>query len=318
MAKTTKKITSTEDLQNHLSAGGNAAPLGALVYWRRLEGVRIARTHFRAGFEAIGLGDAVSKDPKPEACLNQAAAIASRRSGEQSVRIEMKAKDTHARYAVLARRDHADGLRRYIEEATCSVERGVRQPPPPLVVQLAPGAQPDDQRDAAIADLERRYNDLLNYAMTMELSEALISALSLLGALPLRTGVYFVPAQNLDRVRALKGFIEAETDVQLTIWTIASSDENAAEAKRDAATAFTERFQNLQAEVAAFVAELPAGEEPPVKSVNARVRHFKELEGQVQLYAEILGDYQAELTAQIASAKQALLGAFLGSEDQAA
>lgn len=317
MAKKTKTDAhNLAHLQTALASGNDT--LGALVYWRRLEGVRIRRPAFRAGFESIGLGKAVSKDPKPEACLNQAAAIASRKQGADgnAVRIEMKSKDTHASYAVLVRRDEADGRRRYIEEALCRIERGVRTPPPPLVTTIDQGAAAhDDVRDAVIKELGARYQELLDYAMTLELSDALIAALGLLEALPLRTGVYFVPASNLDRVRALKAFIESETDVQLTVWTIARNDENAAEAQRDARNAFTDRFKALTAEVQAFVDELPKGEEPPTKSVNARVRHFRELEGQVGLYADILGDYCAELTAAIASAKTALLGSFLGAED---
>lgn len=317
--KTTKQIKPNLAHVQTALAGGSEI-LGALVYWRRLDGVRIQRAKFRAGFESIGLGKAVSKDPKPEACLNQAAAMASRKQGSDgnAVRIEMKGKSpTTADYAVLVRRDEADGRRRYIEEALCSVQRGVRTPPPPLTTVLdAAAVAQDDVRDAVIADLDARYQELLNYALTLELSDALIAALGLMEALPLRTGVYFVPQANLDQARALKAFIEGETDVQLTIWTIARSDENASEAKRDARNAFTDRFKALVGEVEGFMAELPKGEEPPTKSINARARHFRELEGQVQLYGEILGDYRDELEAKIAAAKQALLGAYLGAESE--
>lgn len=317
-----KKIDQLNGLKNELAKGTET--LGALVYWRRLEGVRIRRADLRAGFEAIGLGKAVSKDPKPEACLNQACGLANRKStiAEGTIKLELKSKGalgaagSRATYAVLARRDLPDGRRRYMEEATVSIERGVRSPPPALRTDLSPGVQQDDGRDAVIAEVSTQYQDLLAYALTMEVSEALIAAMTELGALPLRTGVYFVPETHLLQARALQAFIQGETDIALTIWTIASGAENLAEAKRDAANAFAERFRTLREEVAAFVADLPKGEEPPTKSLNARVRHFRELDEQVGLYADILGDYQDELRAAIGAAKRELLGAYLGSESE--
>ena len=253
MAKTPN---TNADLATSLAKGNKT--LGALVYWRRLEGVRILRPDFRAGFEAIGLGKAFSKDPTPEACMNQAAAMASRKQGPDgnTVKIEMKGKDTHATYAVLVRRDMPDGRRRYIEEARCAIQRGVRNPPPPMIMTRDKNAPiTDDTRDDVIRDFDSRYQELLAYAMTLELSDALISSMALMDALPLRTGVYFVPAVHLDQARRLKAFVESQTDVQLTVWTIAANDGNAAEAHRDARSAFTDRFKALVGEVEAFVAD---------------------------------------------------------------
>ena len=307
----TNDINSFKDA---LSTG--SSNIGALVYWRRLEGVKIERSRFRQGFEDIGLGKAVGKDPKPEACMNQAAGIASRKQGKdgRAVRIELKSKDALATYAVLVRRDTPDGRRRYIEEAHCSVVRGVRQPPPMMDKVVDLHAAPDEIRDQVIREFDARYQELLQYAMTLELSEALISALALLKAIPLRTGVYFIPEANVAQARALKAFIEGETDVQLSIWGIARNDENAAEAGRDARNTLTDRFRTILDEVQGYIDGLE-GATPSTKSVNARAKHFLELEAQVELYSEILGDYQQDLSANIAQAKKALLGAYLGDDE---
>ncbi len=304
------------DVRDAMAAGDRQ--LGALVYWRGLSNVRVARDVFRTGFTVAGFGAAVGRDPKAEACLNQAAGIASRGQGRgvARARVELKAKGTHAVYAVLMRRDVPDatgGTRvRYLEEARIAVDRG--QPSPTPTVTVATDAPADDARDQVIADVVTHYTDLLGNVLTQEMSQALQAAMDVAGALPLRPGVYFIPAASMERIRALQSFLTVHTDVVLTTWDIAATDVNASEAKRDAREAFLERVKTIGDEAREWVAGLAADEDPSAKSVNARVKRFKELEGQIQLYADILGDYQDELRAALADAQTAFRDAIVGKE----
>jgi hypothetical protein len=300
------------ELQKALASGEKR--IGALVYWTNLTDVRIDRALFRQGFRLCGLGKAVAKDPKPEASLNQASAIAMRRQGRdvEPARVELKYKGTEAVYGVLMRRDVGD-LRRYIEEAQISVMRDATDPAP--IVATEAGAPIDPQRDAIIQSVIDQYNELRGYAHTLEMSETLMRAMALINALSLRTGVYFVPKEALHTIELLRTFLEGNTCAHMTVWEISATDRNLAQARRDAREAFTDRLSELVSEVKTFT-EGTSAEDVQMKSVNARVKRFKELDGKVGLWADILGDYQAELRAAIAEAKQKLLGAYLGeSED---
>lgn len=288
--------------------------LGAMVYWNNLTDVRIDRTLFRQGFRLCGLGKVVAKDPKPEASLNQAAAIATRRQGRdvEPARVELKSKATEATYGVLMRRDVAD-RRRYIEEAQISVVRD--QPEPTPFVQTDPGAPLDPQRDEIIASVLEQFRELRGYAHTQELSETLMRAMGHIGALSMRTGVYFVPAGALHTITLLKTFLESNTTATMSVWEIRATKGNTANAKRDAREAFAERLSELVDEVKTFTAGTSV-DDVQMKSINARVKRFKELDARVGLWADILGDHQLELRSAIAEAKQKLLGAYLGdSED---
>lgn len=303
---------SLSDIQTALAQG--TKQLGALVYWRNLTEVRIDRALFRQGFRLCGLGKAVAKDPRPEASLNQAATIAMRRQGREvePARVELKGKDAEARYGVLMRRDVGD-LRRYIEEAQISVLRDAATPTP--MVNVEAHAPVDPQRDAIIQAVIEAFTELRGYAHTQEMSETLMRSMNIIGALSLRTGVYFVPSAALHTVRLLKTFLEGSTCAQMTIWEIAATEANALEAKRDARVAFQDRIAEVIAEVKAFTAGTSV-DDVQTKSVNARVKRFKDLDARVGLWADILGDHVEELKSAIAEAKQKLLGAYLGeSED---
>lgn len=327
------------------------ADIGALVYWRDLFGLRIPRDVFRTGMRACGLGGALARDPSPEKLLNVAAGTANRKQDRTAprVKVELKAKGTHAVYAVLARRDveadcaacaahygqpggpcdegkpvaspHRNGaprpsLRvRYLEETTVAVDR---EHGGSLIVHDLPGTLDDVNREDVVKRVVDEYADLLVNAHGQEVSETLTRAMDSMGALPLRTGTYFVPASQLGAVRALRDFIEKNTKATITSWIIRGDDENAATAKRDAREAMLDRIECLVTEVREFTESTPV-EDAATKSVNAAVRKFRELDGKVQLYADILGDYVSELHGAIADAKQRLLGAYLGdADDQAA
>jgi hypothetical protein len=302
------------DLQSHLSAG--TKPLGALVYWSGLSDVRIPRSTFRAEMERIGLGEAVGRDPKAEACANMAASVAVRRQRKDlpGGKIQLKEKGQHAVFAVLMRRDVAvtsgDQRIRYLEEARVAIDRG--QPSPTPVVITASDVDQDDARDALIADMVSEYSDILSNIRTQECSEALAASMQLLGGLSLRTGVYFVPASQMPQLLELRAFIEAHTQVHLTTWTIAATDANAAQSRRDARAAFLDQVSDLIAECKSFAEA--KGDELGTKSINARIKRFHELEGKTALYADILGDYVEDLRTTISAAKEAFTNAVLGEE----
>ena len=307
---------SLDDVQRSLSRGHRN--LGAFVYWTNLTDVRLDRALFRQGFRMCGLGKAVAKDPKPEASLNQAAMIANRRQGKDApASVELKHKGDEAVYCVLMRRDVAD-RRRYLEEATIAVERGgPTEPTPTVAVDAGVGA--DDSRDQIIASTLEMYAELRGYAHTQELSETLMRSMGVINAISLRTGVYFVQHDKVPTVRLLKAFLETNTCATMSVWEIRDTDDNTTEAKKNAREAFADRINELISEVKDFVSKNPNPDDVQTKSINARVKQFKDLDGRVGLWADILGDYQNELRAVIADAKQKLLGAYLGdSEDDSA
>lgn len=301
-----------DDVQRSLSRGQRN--LGAFVYWNNLTDVRIDRSMFRQGFRMCGLGKAVAKDPKPEASLNQAAMIANRRQGKDApASVELKHKGDEAVYCVLMRRDVAD-RRRYLEEATIAVERGGPTEPTPTIA-IDASSPPDDARDSIIAAVIENYTELRGYAHTQEMSETLMRAMGVVNAISLRTGVYFVQYDKVPTVRLLKAFLETNTCATMSVWEIRDTDDNTTEAKKNAREAFTDRINELIAEVKDFTSRNPNPDDVQTKSINARVKQFKDLDGRVGLWADILGDYQAELRATIADAKQKLLGAYLGESD---
>jgi len=311
-------IDTLTDLKAHFATG--TRPLGALVYWSGIHDVRIPRSTFRSEFERMGLGAAVGRDPKAEACLNMAAAVASRRQGKDvtPARIQLKEKNSHAVYAVLMRRDVAipgeEARVRYLEEARVMVDRG--QPSPTPQVVTASDVEPDDARDAVIADMVTEYRDILDNIRTQECSEALMQAVQILGGLSLRTGVYFVPAANLTRLGELRAFMSAHANVDIATWSIAASDANVAQSRRDARAAFLDKVGALVEECKAF-AESKADELSP-RSINARVKRFQDLEGQASLYADILGDQVEGLKKTIIAARDRFRDSVLGAEDAAA
>lgn len=300
------------DVQAAMSTG--ARKLGALVYWAGLSEVRINRALFRQGFAFCGLDKVVSRDPKPEAILNTAASSAMRKQprNDQTARVELKGKGADvATYGVLMRRDIAD-RRRYLEEAQITVMRYEENPTP--TVQTDANAPADDNRDKVIAAVLAQYDEIRQFVHTQELSETLMRSMAAVGAISLRTGVYFVPEKALPTIRSLKAFVEGNTPATITMWDIAATDENAATARRDAHESFKFRLSELVAEVKTFT-ETCTPEDAASKSINARIRHFRDLDERVTLWADILGDFQADLHASIATAKETLLAAYLGEVD---
>lgn len=309
---------SQDEVRVAMAQGKNK--IGALVYWKGITGVRIERGIFRQGFRVAGLGRAVQRDPLPEAVLHQASMVAKRRQDRDApkAKVELKAKGTHATYAILARRDLGDQWR-YIEEARVAVERSrsgqLLGGYPTPSVEVDPAAPADAQRDALVEEMLQNYTDLCKYAGSEELSSTLTRAMGVARGVPLRGGVYLIPAARLDQVRLLKAFLEQNTTAALTVWDIHASDENAAEAKRGAREAFKERLDELVSEVKAFADANADPEKANAKSVNAHARHFADLDARVMLWVDVLGDHIAELRGSISQAKDSLLGRYLAEVD---
>lgn len=291
-------------------------PIGALVYWRKLTDVHMERGAFKTGFRNAGCGKALAKDPKPEALLNQAANAAARRQGrEERAKIKLKGKSTEvAVYAVLMRRDIGD-LVRYVEEARVGVRRDGGNGK--LIIEVEQNAPQDEARDALLANVEAIYTDLRDYVHGDEMSQTLMRAIAFLGGVSLRTGCYFLHALSLPSIELLQKFITENSTAHLACWDVKASDgdRNAKEARTEVRASMTARLEEIIAEVTTFTASIVTAEDVLPKSINARVGRFRELDGEVSLFADILGDYQEELHRSIAEAKQKLLGAYLGQQD---
>lgn len=303
--------TPQEEIANSLSRGSRN--IGAIVYWTGLTDVKIARPLWRQGLHVAGIADAVGKDPGPDAMLNQATKMASRKQGRgvNRARFELKSKGQFATYLVKMPRDLPD-RRQDIEEVTISVD--CYAVAPQLIVHNLPGIPTDEHRDSVIGEVVEWYTEIQQYVFTEEVSDALVEAMKFLNALSLRTGVYFVSAADVDRVRAVQKFIEASTTARFTVWNIKGDDENAQEARHDTRTALTARLDEVIAKVQKFTEEITVEDATP-RSVNARVKLFRELDAQVELYADILGDYAVQLNEKIAKARETLLGSYLAIDD---
>jgi hypothetical protein len=288
--------------------------LGAMVYWTGLTDVRIARPLWRQGLDIAGVADAVSGDPGSDALLNTACQFATRRQprGGDRVRIELKAKGQDAIYRVMVPRPQVDGRARTLEEATISVDCYAEGAEP--VVDLVAGVAPHADRDRVVADVVEWFGELRNYIFTDEVSSALVDIVKHLHGAPLRTGVYFVPASQVDRLHAVKRFIESSTTAHVTAWNINADDQNTVEARHTTREVFTARLDDVIAKVQKFTATVTP-DDALARSVNAKVKLFKELEAEVELWSDVLGDYVAQLNTTIATAKQTLLGKYLGLVD---
>lgn len=288
--------------------------LGAMVYWTGLKDVRISRALWRQGLEHAGVADAVSGDPGSDALLNTACAFATRKQGRGADRIEvkLKSKGQDAVYRVMVPRYLPDGRARTIEEATIAVDCYAEGATPNAIV--AAGVDPHPGRDAVVADVLEWFGELRGYIFTDEVSSALVDIVEHLNGISLRTGVYLVPAHNIDRMRAVQRYIESSTSARLTVWNINADDENTSEARRDSREALTARLDDVIVKVKKF-RETVTVEDALPRSVNAKVKLFKELDAEVELWADVLGDYTAQLAQAIADAKQTLLGEYLGLVD---
>lgn len=310
-------MTTRHDFKNAMADGD--ALIGVMVYWTELTGVRVARPLFRTGVRQCGLGAALADEPKPEAVLNRAVGVGNRSTrGDVATKTKcgyakLKRKDDDATYSLLMRRDVGDRMG-YREEATISIQRDATDPAP--IVEVDPTAPADPARDRLVEVIVDEYTEQLRFANTEEVSQTLVRAVrDTCSGLTLRSGLYLVHPEHVTELTALQAFLASSCGATLEVWEQRSTARNAEVAQRNASALLRGEFTDLVAEVQAFAERHTDPDEVAQKSINARVRRFKELDGRVQLYADILGDHRDELLAAIADAKHRLLGAYLGSED---
>jgi hypothetical protein len=301
-------VTTASELETHLR-GKAPQTIGALVYWRNLADAKIARGILKQGFDDAGVGPAVPS-PKTEKMLTDAVTRAKAGRG-QEVKIDLKAKNQKSIYRVLMRRDEA-GRARYLEEATIAIDRYAANAQ--LETSLLPNVPADDVRDNLIEDVRDFLAEIRAYAFPNEVSDALVSAMEMVHALPLRTGVYFVPAAGVDVAKKLAAFLSRETPATLTIWEIGDTPANALTARQDARSGFLDRLDELKARIAKFTAATTV-EAATGRAVSVRVGYFKQLDAEVEMWTDILGSVVDELRASIADAKTQLLGPYLGLLD---
>lgn len=315
-------MATKQNVKNSVS-GGSGKVIGGLVFWKDLSDVRVNRQTWKMAVEQVGLKAALSKDPSPERVLSGAVTVANRRAPEQAGTrnklgyAKLKAKGDEAVYSVLMRRDQGDRMG-YLEEATIALDRGAESPIPATAVE--PSAPADDDRDAIIATILTEYTDALTYAFTCEVSETLVRAVrDVCSGLSLRSGVYVV---HPDHIATLDAFAEYLSTIGVTfeVWTVRDDgSRNAKQASREASGSLRAAYDEMMAEVAAFRAENPPGDDVSGKSIATRVRRFKDLDAKVDLYADVVGEYAAQLRAQIAAAKADLEAAYLdGGLDKSA
>jgi hypothetical protein len=302
-------VTTARELEQHLGKGTRT--IGALVYWRHLMDAKIPRTTLEEGFTAAGLAPAVPH-PKVEKMLTDAVTRARAGRG-QEVKIDLKAKGQKSVYRIMMRRD--SDRARYVEEARVAIDRYA--PNAQLETELLEGVQADQTRDDVIEDIRDNLAEIRAYAFPNEISDALVSAMEHLHALPLRTGVYFVHADALTCVGELAAFIAKNTPAALTVWEMRDTAQNALTARADARASFLDRLDELKAKVAAFTAETAVEDASP-RGVSTRVAYFHDLDADVGMWADVLGGAADELRKSIADAKQALLGNYLGLLDNKA
>ena len=300
----------TTDFERELGRGSTT--IGALVYWTSLKDCKLSRVLFKQGMELCGVGDAV-KTPKTETLLTEACSRAARHQGRDvdPVKLELKSKGQESVYRVMMRRD-VDGRARTIEEAQIAVDRYAVGATP--TVKTLDGVPPDAQRDRILDDVVEWFSELQMNVFAPEVSDVLVESMEILNALSLRTGCYFVTADQMDKVRAIAAFLAANTRAKITIWDMRATPENVATARVDAYESFVDKLADLTMRVKKFTDRVSV-EDATARSVNAKIREFKDLDAQVDLWADVLGDAQASLRESIENARTAILGDYLGLAD---
>jgi hypothetical protein len=217
-----------------------------------------------------------------------------------------------ATYAVLMQRNAADRVR-YVEEARVSIRRD--QPHTSPMVDVDTHAPASTARDKLVDTIVAQYTELSTYSNTQEVSQTLVRAVrDVCSGLTLKGGVYLVRPEHLASLTSLQEFIARDCDGALELWEIRETTANARTAQRNARTSLRAAFDELMTEIATFRAENTDPTKVMAKSVNAKVREFRELDAKVALYADVLGSWRDELAGSIAKAKTEFLTAYLGDD----
>jgi hypothetical protein len=306
-------MTDTEKKLADFFKGGGSEVMGAVVMWS-LSGVHAPRAQLREDLEAIGLGAAVPKDPRPERLLGKA--VEASRSGARGLVFRRKSK---REWAVVEEAEVEGVL-----EMTHTITLGVEKNPADYFATMRPvrGSDgnhtdhPEPSKAAkALADrVVAQYEDAREFATTDDLSIILTQCMGgttktpLLGAVSLRQetgGVYFVPGCSVEAVQQLKAVVERVAPAShVTVLTLYGAQENLEEAAHAARQSFQAKLNELRGELTDFVAEMKAGEkEMTDRHVATRVSRLDTLQERVDMWKGALGDVQDELVEAIGAAK---------------
>lgn len=306
---------SRENLATVIRGAGQHV-VGALAMWS-LSNVRIERAALRSAFEAMGLGEAVPRDPSFGAVLNRACQSAKKGNGNI---VFDKVVDDHEKvvYALSDKSTHS-------AVAQVSYQQRVR-----VAVNKSTGSVLlEDEDDATLQRVAALFSEERDFAGTDDLSAVLSNCMNgrthdvLLNAVNLRGdagGVYFVPAEKLSTLQRLQEFVNEQGQSQFTVWEITGSHQHLAQAARAATHAFSARLDTLRREVQAFSDKVraEAGSEDEATQaaldagINLRREKYEQLAAQVETYADVLGAKRDELLSAIGEARAALRAAILG------
>lgn len=300
----------TAEQVKHVLAGGGTHTIGALVWWTHHD-VHIRRSELVKAMEALGVGAAVPRPPRPATALARAVNDATRRDPELDWHMRRGSKVA----AILELRQDAEGRVRKVQVATAELMPVSGTDEVEAVVDEHGYEGTISGNAAAAADsVAMRYQDVLDYADAADVT-AMLTALMrgrtqdpLVGGVMLREsgGVYYVPAAKVDVVRQVAAFIEANSHSTFDIWTIGADDENLAQAARHTANSMREQLEEIRGEAQRFVAELKSDTAPSDRAVTTRLGRFQALRSRVELWRDVLGDARDELQGQIGEAQEAL------------
>jgi len=302
-------MTETESQLADFFKGGGDEVIGAVVMWA-LSGVRVKRTELRENLEAIELGKAMPKDPRPERLLGKA--VQDAKIGAKGMLFRKLSK---AEWALVQERELEDGTLELQHTITIGVEETERlgeklwMPTARVLNADLVSADAHVLADKVLAS----YEEARDYANTEDVSIILTQAMkgsdvsAMLGAISLRQGsggVYFVPGVQVERVRALQALVAKLGSSHLTVLTLYGDTANLAEAAEAARTSFVARLNELREELHGFVASMREDEKTMTDShVQTRVRRLHSLQERVDMWGDALGSVQNELSESIDAAK---------------
>lgn len=299
-----------------LVRGAEAHVVGAICMWS-LASVRVPRAQLHSDMEQIGLGEAVARAPKPGSLLRKAC------NSVESESIVFDRVSVPGGGAVFAASD------RRVREHDRRVDYQLRC----RIAVTADGTiVREDPNDPLLERVAHQYVELRDYAHSDEVSSVLVRSMHghrgqpLLNALNLRGaagGVYFVPAAEMGRLRALQAWVLGQSEhSEFSVWEITGSDAHLEQAARSAVSSFRSKLKAVSDECAAFVADMRdtiARSETDQKaeaalegSLAVRKARYNALSAQVYSYAEILGERKQALLDEIAEAREALRAAIEG------
>lgn len=300
-----------EQIADYFRTGGKNL-IGAVIMWS-LASVHAPRQSLRAALEDIGLGKAMPKDPRPQRLLSKA--VESARLGAKGFLFR---KLSGGRWAIVQESESTTGELEHthlITLYTTEVEDPAGSYFEPRYTHVAVEAFKSKEAEALAHKVQEAYSDARDFANTDDLSGILTSAMGgtdrspMLGAVSLRQGtggVYFVPGPKVETVLRLKSLVERlGGSSHVTVLTMHSDAANLEEAAHAARASFAAKLNELQTELATFVAEMKEQKKAMTdRHVETRVRRLDTLRARVDMWNDVLGDVRGELNEQIETAKQ--------------